>query len=211
MGLSEGAARFAARHPVVWHVIEAEGAAAAQRIGLQPAASLHRLAGLPETTTNRPDFQTIALPDGPAVIRFQLMPDAKLTPTLTGRYAGRPDLWRQLIDSHVFFWTTERRRDSFRRAVARVRAASPGARSVAPSVILSLDTAALLARHESVAWYSLVNSGSTVRGGARVRRDETTFRPVRDYRAGPTAELAISGVVILDGVSISTSRNDCAT
>jgi hypothetical protein len=56
---------------------------------------------------------------------------------------------------------------------------------------------ALLDRHGALAYFATINSGSTVRGGARTRRDENTLRPVADYRSGPVAELAIRGRVDL--------------
>ena len=61
--------------------------------------------------------------------------------------------------------------------------------------VLAFDTAALLAAVGADAFVSTFNTGSTVRGAARARRDEGTFRPVADYRSGPVAELAIRGTV----------------
>ena len=62
-----------------------------------------------------------------------------------------------------------------------------------PPVTLSIDTSELLDRHGLIAFFSTINTGSTVRGGARARRDEGTLRPIGDYRAGPVAEMAIRG------------------
>lgn len=192
--LETGAERFCARHPRVWHVIEADGLEGARLHGLRPAAELRTLAGMAEDYRNRPDFLPVALPGGGgAVLRPQLMLDDDLLPTLTGEYAGRPDLWRRLIDSHVFFWATADRRDRFLNAVTWARRRSPGARSSHRPVVLEWDTRRLLAAHGDAASYSVINTGSTVRGGARTRRDETTFRPVRDFAAErrPAAELAV--------------------
>jgi hypothetical protein len=69
-------------------------------------------------------------------------------------------------------------------------------------VTLCIDTAMLLARHVQIAVFATINSGSTVRGGARARRDETTLRPVTNYRSGAVAELAIRGRVELSGVTV---------
>ena len=183
------------RHPVVWHVVEAEGLPGVEASGLLPAAELRRLAGAPGTDGNRDDFVPLQLPGGPAVLRFQQMADAKLLPSLAGAYAGQPARWRAMIDSHVFFWADPARRDSFIRATRRERARSPGAASDTPSAVYAFHTGALLADLPDVAFYSTFNTGSTVRGAARARRDEDTFRPTTAYRSGPAAELAIRSAV----------------
>jgi hypothetical protein len=197
--LSGGAARFAARYPRVWHVIEAEGFGTwVPEMGLLPAAEICRRAGHPDDGANRGTFQRVELGRGQAaVLRLQQMPDHRLSPTLAGVFAGRPDLWRQHVDRHVFFWTEERRRDDFIRACVRLRrAASP-----AP-VMLAVDTGALLQRHVNHAFFATFNIGSTVRGGARARRDENTLRPLCDYRSGPVAELAVRGRVDISGITV---------
>lgn len=208
--MSDGAARFAARYPVVWHVTEAEGAGSwLAATGLLPAAALLRLAGVAADGANRDDFRLLALGAGRvAVLRPQVMADRWLVPTLAGRFTGRPEAWRSHINAHVFFWTEERRRDAFVRACMRWRARSDAAFGCAPPCVLTLDTAALLARHGEDAFFARFNAGSTVRGGARVRRDETTFAPVTGYRSGPVAELAIRGCVELARKQIpSTTRS----
>ncbi len=70
-----------------------------------------------------------------------------------------------------------------------------------PPVILTFDTAVLLERHHDQAFFATINTGSTVRGGARVRRDENTLRPASAYRRGMIAELAIRGRVDLGSLS----------
>jgi hypothetical protein len=186
--LNDGAVRLAARYPRVWHVIEADGAGPwLMATGLLPAAHL-RYCG-----TNRDAFDPVDLGRGrTAVLRPQQMPDHRLLPTLAGAFAGHPNLWRAHIDRHVFFWAEARRRDAFTRACVRLR----GTGGPAP-VVLTFDTAALLERHGEIAFFATINTGSTVRGGARVRRDEDTLRPVAEYRNGPVAELAIRGRVEL--------------
>ena len=195
--MTDGAERFAARYPTVWHVIEAEGAGPwLSATGLLPAASLLGLAGLATDHANRDDFRPLALgEDRVAVLRPQLMADHRLAPTLAGSFAGRPGAWRAHINAHVFFWTEPRRRDAFLRACLRWRSRGRAAHASAPPVVLALDTAALLARHRQSAFFARINTGSTVRGGARVRRDEATLAPVAGYRSGPVAELAIRGCV----------------
>lgn len=197
---ADGIARFAARFPVVWHVVEADGLAGVKAHGLLPAADLLQQAGAAPTDRNRDDFRRVQLDPGAAggpsaVLRFQLMADAKITPSLHGLFAGQPALWRALIDSQVFFWASPARRDSFLRACRRDRQRSRAAPLDEPPVILAFDTAALLGT-QAATFYSTFNTGSTVRGAARARRDENTFRPVTDYRSGPAAELAIRGPVL---------------
>ena len=160
--------------------------------GLLPAANL-RCCG-----ANRDGFERVDLGDGrAAVLRPQQMPDRRLLPTLAGGFAGRPDLWRLHVDRHVFFWTEARRRDAFCRACIRLRGAGG-----LPPAILAFDTAALLARHGAIAFFATINIGSTVRGGARVRRDECTLRPVAEYRSGAIAELAIRGRVEVAAITL---------
>jgi hypothetical protein len=189
--LSDGAIRLAARYPVVWHVIEADGVGPWLRDkGLLPAAMLR------EGSDNRASFLSVALDGGgTAVLRPQQMPDARLLPTLAGSFAQKPGCWRRHVNQHVFFWAEARRREAFKRSCMRLR---PGANE--PPVILAFATAALLQRHQGSAFYATINTGSTVRGGARVRRDDNTFRPVAGYRGGAIAELAIRGQVDMCGL-----------
>ncbi len=186
--MTDGAARLAKRYPCVWHVMEADGAGPwLTETGLLPANALH-VGG-----ENREDFVRIKFGTGAvAILRPQAMPDHRLRPTLAGAFAGQPEAWRRHVDAHVFFWTEPRRRDAFAQACARLR------RDSAPQpVVLAFDTAALLDRHAEVAFVARFNTGSTMRGGARVRRDENTLRLVAEYRGGPIAELAIRGRVHL--------------
>jgi len=197
---ADGAARFAARFPVVWHVVEADGLAGVEAHGLLPASELLRRAGLPPTDRNRDDFLRVPLSPGgegspAAILRFQLMADAKITPSLQGAFAGQPARWRALIDSQVFFWPDPARRDSFLRACVRDRQRSRAAPLDTPPVVLAFRTAVLLAGRPAQAFYSTFNTGSTVRGAARARRDERTFRPVAAYLSGPAAEFIIRAAV----------------
>ena len=193
-GAAAGAGRFAARFPTVWHVTEAEGLPAARRFGLLPAADLRALAGATACGANRDDFVSLALPGGgAAVLRFQQMRDDALLPSLRGAYAGRPDLWRAMLDRRVFFWADPARCRAFARATRRERAKSRGTPSRSEPVVLAFDTAALLRAHAARAAYSTFNTGSTVRGGKRAPRDEHSFRPVAQYRGERAAELVVEG------------------
>lgn len=194
--MSPGAGRFAARYPTVWHVIEADGLEAARWFGLLPAVELRALAGVPACEDNRDDFVPLVLADGlMAVLRFQQMRDETLRHSLAGAYAGRPQLWRAMIDRRVFFWTEPDRRDKFLRATVRERERSRAAPDGADPIVLALATADLLRAHEGQATYSRINTGSTVLGGFRARRDEATFQRVTDFAKGKAAELAIEGRV----------------
>jgi hypothetical protein len=189
-----GANGFAARYPRVWHVIEAEGAGCEI---LYPAATLRRLASLQDDNTNRANFQRLSLPGGDqAVLRPQLMRDERLCPTLAGTFSGRPDLWRGHINRNVFFWVSEDRRDRFISACIRSRARGAMSPGRAP-VMIELETTSLLATHREAAFFASINTGSTIRGGARARRDETTLRLLSDWRGQRVVELAIRGQVNL--------------
>jgi hypothetical protein len=197
--LTDGAARFAARYPVVWHVIEADGAGAwLSTTGLLPAAALFALAGVPDDGANRDAFRRLHV-DGQltAVVRPQLMHDRRLVPTLGGRFAGDPSAWRRHINAHVFFWTEPRRRDAFVRACVRLRGYGT------PPRVLTIDSDALLWRQRDCAFFARINTGSTVRGGGRTRRDENTLMPVAEYRSGPVAEVAIRSPVPLGGICVT--------
>ena len=193
--MTDGAARFTARYSRVWHVIEADGAGAwLAETGLLPAADLRQDDG------NRDDFCSVELGNGRiAVLRPQLMPDHRLLPTLGGAFTDRPDQWRRHVNRHVFFWAEPRRRDAFARACMRSR------RIGLPPLMLAVDTEALLAEHADIAFFAAINTGSTVRGGGRARRDENTLRPVADYQSGPVAELAIRGRVHLSALAVETT------
>jgi hypothetical protein len=198
-GAARGIAGFAERYPRAWHVIEAEGAGCEI---LYPAATLRRLSGLPASSANRDSFQRLNLPGGTAaVLRLQLMPDARLVLTLGGDFAGRPDLWRDHIDQHVFFWLSEDRVDRFLRACVRLRARETQG-PAGPPVVIEADTLSLLTAHAE-AFFSCINTGSTLRGGARVRRDETTLRALQLWRGERAVELAFHGPVTLPPDALS--------
>ncbi|HTI82493.1 MAG TPA: hypothetical protein VL614_18730 [Acetobacteraceae bacterium] len=193
--MNDGVTRFASRYPVVWHVIEAEGAGDwLPKTGLLPTAELFRIAGVADDGANRDDFRTLPLGRGRiAVIRPQVMPDDRLRPTLAGLFRDQPNAWRRHINGHVFFWTEPRRRDAFLRACQRCRPHAD-----AP-VVLEFETTNLLGCHAGSVFWSRINTGSTVRGGAHTRRDGNTLQPIANYRSGPVAELAVRGRVTTAG------------
>ena len=192
--MTGGLAGFARRYPRAWHVAEAE---AADCEILYPAATLRRLAGLAADHANRDDFQRLALGGGKtAVLRQQLMRDERLRPTLAGPFAERPDLWRETINGHVFFWLSAARRDRFISACVRLRDRGTTGTGLAP-IVLEIDTALLLAGQGDTAYFSLFNTGSVVRGGARVRRDDHSLRSLHGWRGERAVELAIRAPVRL--------------
>ena len=103
----------------------------------------------------------------------------------------------------VFFWPEPRRRDGFVGACGRLRARGSAEPIQTPPRVLAIDTAALLSRHGARAYFARINTGAVLRGGARVRRDETTFVPVANYRSGPVAEVAVKGPVLLHGLAVT--------
>jgi hypothetical protein len=88
----------------------------------------------------------------------------------------------------------EDRRDSFAAACIRSRARGEIGPGPAP-VTLEFETALLLSAHGGAAFFSQINTGSTVRGGAKARRDETTLCPVHFWNGERVAELAIRAPV----------------
>ena len=206
--MTDGAARIAKRYPIVWHVIEAEGAVAdPHELELLPAAELRRHVGYTGAAANRDDFEAIELGQGQlAVLRPQQMPDQRLARSLGGgAYAGQPDRWRQHVDCHIFFWACENRRDRFVAACRRGRARSTSLHSLRAPVTLAVDTAMLRGRYGAIAYFATFNTGSTVRGGATAPRNEGTYRPIADYHRGNVAELAMRGSIRLDGIVLSMS------
>ncbi|WP_426954881.1 DUF7002 family protein [Muricoccus radiodurans] len=191
---AEGAARFAARHPRLFHVTDPDALPGIERDGLLSAAALVDLYGVPEPdrpallddNRGRGVFTRLTRPGLPgATLRDQWMPDAPLTACLRGAYTGRPAAWRRLINSHVFFWVDEAQAHRLAR-VNRARA----------QIVLAFDTAGLLAAHADRAVTAPINTGiaAGLYGRPGTPRDETTFRPLTEYPRPdrkPAKELAI--------------------
>ena len=192
--MTGGLAAFASRYKRAWHVMEAEGEGCQI---LYPAATLRGLAGLNADNANRDDFQRLTLPGGRiAILRQQLMRDDLLGLTLRGPFSGRPDLWREQINQHVFFWLSDDRRDRFTNACIRLRARGSIGTGMAP-IVVEIDTVSLLAEHGAAAYFSVFNTGSTIRGGAKARRDENTLRLISTWHGERAVELAIRAPVPL--------------
>ena len=87
-----------------------------------------------------------------------------------------------------------------RAGVTRSSRACQRFRPHAPApVVLEFGTANLLGSHAGCVFWSRINTGSTMRGGARTRRDGDTLQPMASYRSGPVAELAVRGRVTTAG------------
>jgi hypothetical protein len=187
---------IAARHPVLWHLAEAEGAAGIAARGLWPAADLVALFGAdPRPVTERRP--------GPVVLRHPVHGVAVLNDNrpLSMRALARclddgltPRDWLAMLNARVFFWPDRRRVDRLAAA-----AGNAGRRKV----LYEVDTRSLLDAHADRAEITPINSGSTVRRAAR--RGLSTFTPIgaltlanwRRARGGrdSIAEVAVRGPV----------------
>jgi hypothetical protein len=171
-----------------------------QRHGLLSTSALLDLfgiSGLARTrleSEHRPTCKLINHPvHGGAVVRDQIpMSDAGLERCLQDGLT--PASWYRLLNSKVFFWLTL---DRLERLL--------GARAYRDQAhtILTLDTAALLARHEARVLLSPINSGCTK--PYPHPRGLATFQPLATYpfaaydrsrgRKDPVVELAVEGGV----------------
>ncbi|WP_338664440.1 hypothetical protein VQH23_04575 [Pararoseomonas sp. SCSIO 73927] len=177
----EGAARFAARFPLLFHVTDPEALPGIRRDGLLSAAALVALYKVPEPerpallehNRGRGNFTRLHRDGLPgATLRDQWMPDAPLAQTLHGTYANNPTAWRRHINAHVFFWLNRPQAERLAR-VNRARA----------QTVLAFDTARLLAAHAGHAFTTPINTGiaTGLYGRPGSPRDETTFQPVAAY------------------------------
>jgi hypothetical protein len=114
-----------------------------------------------------------------AVVRDQ----KPLRPDLLGRCLTdgmTPSEWYELLNGRVFFWLTEENLN----VLLHARAYRDQAQTV-----LTVDTAALLARHLPETELSSINSGSILRGGAL--RGARTFSSIQDHPTTRVVELAV--------------------
>lgn len=151
--------------PSLYHLADVANWASIQRHGLLSTSALLDLAGMRGEERaaierqHRPHL--ITLPNG-AVIRDQApMPPMALERCLQGM---TPAEWYALLNAHVFFWLDHDRLDRFLHA-NRAR----------PQVILTLDTARLLAVHADRAALTPINTGAARRRPAA--RGRHTFVP----------------------------------
>jgi hypothetical protein len=149
-----------------YHLVDAANLESIRRDGLLSASRLLERAGL----DRRSHKQAVrvqrrartCLPDG-TILRHQIpMPPSALARCIVDGLA--PGDWYALLNSMVFFWLDAGR--LYRQA----RAAQAW-----PQLIFEIDTAALLARHESRAYVTPFNTGNARRRPAR--RGRATFVP----------------------------------
>ena len=95
------------------------------------------------------------------------------------------------LRSACVFWVTEDRRDRFLRACVRLRAR--GKRPGADPVVIAVETAAAAGKAGGDGVLLLLNTGSTLRGGGRTKRDEMTLQALRLWGGEHAVELAIRG------------------
>ncbi len=155
----------------VYHLVEEPNWPSVQRHGLLSARELMRLAGLSPTARRRLSHaQRRALTPlaDQVTIRDQLpMPAGALQRCLVGM---TPAQWYDLLNGMVFFWCDRARME-------RMLGACGGR----PQVLLTLDTAALLARHAAAAFVTPFNTGNARRRPAV--RGRATFVPLATWLA----------------------------
>jgi hypothetical protein len=137
-------------------------------------------------SVRRPRSVTIEHQDhGTAVIRDQI----PLNPTILQRclVGMSPGEWCETLNRRVFFWTQELRLTGLLKARAyRAR----------PHDVLTVDTASLVAAHESAITLAHLNTGTTLFRAPE--RGPETFQRIADYPIevrGKVVELAVDGEV----------------
>lgn len=191
---------LAARFPRLYHMAETGSWPAIQRHGLlstQALVDLFELRGEAReglVALHRPNSVLIRHPvHGEAVIRDQKpMSDGGLARAL--RDGLTPSDWYRILNEKVYFWLERRRLEGLLAAAAyRDRR----------QTVLTVDTAALLARHADRVLLSPINSGCTKPYPQPRGRD--TFLPLTSYpfeewdrkrhRRDPVVELTVQNSV----------------
>jgi hypothetical protein len=169
------AAELVTTHPRIFHMAEAGAWDGIRKHGLLSTAALVDLFEIAEPRRSRllaerrPDMTALRHDvHGTALVRDNgPLNDKKLRAALTDMSA--PDFLR-LINGKVFFWPTSKRLDTLFKARAyRDR----------PHLILTIDTASLLAAHAERITLSPINSGATVHNAPA--RGSDTFQSIADY------------------------------
>jgi hypothetical protein len=179
-GRERGARRNLPRH--VYHLAEEANWPSIKRIGLLPAAELIARAGLSGADRDRLKrsrrMSHTLLPDGVEIRDQLVMPATALRACLVGM---EPADWYALMNSQVFFSLDPARLNRLR-----------GACEPRPQIVLTLDTAGLIARHGDRASVSPINSGHSLRRAAR--RGTATFVPYAAWvESGWASEAAALG------------------
>jgi hypothetical protein len=182
------------RYPRLYHMAESGSWPSIQEHGLLSTTALLDLFDVTGAdrhaleSARRPRSVTIDHPDhGTAVVRDQI----PLNPTilarcLVGMTSGE---WCETLNRRVFFWVAEERLERLLSARAyRDRAHD----------VLTLDTASLVAAHETEITLAHLNTGTTVFRAPE--RGSDTFKSIADYARRDVVELAV-GYALTDVVA----------
>jgi hypothetical protein len=182
------------RYPRLYHMAEAGSWPSIQEHGLLSTTALLDLFGVTGAdrhaleSARRPRSVTIDHPDhGTAVVRDQI----PLNPTilarcLVGMTSGE---WCETLNRRVFFWVAEERL----KRLLSARAYRDRAHDV-----LTLDTASLVAAHETEITLAHLNTGTTIFRAPE--RGSDTFKSIGDYARRDVVELAV-GYALTDVVA----------
>lgn len=186
--------------PRLYHMAMRQSWASIQRHGLLPTRILLDLWAVEDaqreelTTRRRPRSVTVSHPaHGDAVIRDQIpMYDHHLEKCL--RDGLTPRDWHERLNERVFFWLTEDRLE---------RLLCAGAYKKEEHIVLTVNTASLIAKHRDRIELCPMNSGCT-RPVAHPRGKET-FLPIAKYpyaqwRATRRAQEAVIELTVIGGV-----------
>lgn len=166
----------------VYHLAEASNWLSIQRHGLLSASNLFDLAGVFGTVRKqlerRQRLEHTALPNGVQIRDQRPMPPAGLEACLVGM---TPAEWYGLINARAFCWLDPNRLNR-QRAACEPR----------PQVVLTVDTAALVASYGRQLEVTPINTGNARRRPAR--RGAATFVPYADWiKSGWGSEAAALG------------------
>jgi hypothetical protein len=189
-----------ATYPRLWHMATDGSWPSIHRHGLLSTTALLDLYGCDEAErrsielTRRPQSVPIAAPGLPgAIVRDQKpMTNGALEKCLLDDL--KPEDWYRILNEKCFFWLSRRRL----RKLLDARAYRKH-----PQVVLTIDTAALVERHQASILLCPINSGSTIWNP--VKRGADTFLPIAGYpfdewkakrgKADAVVELVVSGGV----------------
>ena len=174
---------FVARYPYLYHMAHIDSWLGIEKHGLCSTSALLDLfeyKGFQRKAIeemHRPESVTITHPHlGKALIRDQKpLREEWLVKTLTGTDASG---WYRLLNGRVFFWATTKRLETMLRAY-----------SGASQLVLTLDTAKLVARYGNVIELTHMNTGATHANPAP--RSPDTFQPIKKYPRPDVAEVTI--------------------
>ena len=168
--------------PLVYHLAEAANWPSIQRDGLLPAA--HLLQRFVDDEVERTALlrrqrpRHVVLADGVQIRDQRPLPEAALTGCLVDLTA---DQWYAMLNDRVFFWIDPARVNR------QLHACGPR-----PQVVLTLDTARLVAAYQAQVALSPINTGNARRRPAR--RGAATFVPYAQWvDSGWASEAAALG------------------